>query len=220
MVPTNWNFLHNLLDRHRPILVVLHKGFAEQSWNATLKEIKKKHSIAGKSVPDEKFCARKAAQYLEGKTNFELAFYEAAYIFNYLKFLLANCHSTKDKSVLQITNANAERAAVILDDVEKSVNSITTHDIPICKFLQAVFKGQLGQIHEAIEILEADLDIMKENGNLWLYPAANLEYGNMIRLEGSKPEEIHAKFKIAKERTHHAFESRLHYRVHGYSELV
>ena len=41
--------------------------------------------IAGKSVPDEKFCARKAAQYLEGKTNFELAFYEAAYIFNYLK---------------------------------------------------------------------------------------------------------------------------------------
>jgi tetratricopeptide (TPR) repeat protein len=160
--------------------------------------------IAGKSVPDEKFCARKAAQYLEGKTNFELAFYEAAYIFNYLK----------------ITNANAERAAVILDDVEKSLDNITTHDIPICKFLQAVFKGQLGQIHEAIEILEADLDIMKENGNLWLYPAANLEYGNMLRLEGSKPEEIHAKFKIAKERTHHAFESRLHYRVHGYSELV
>lgn len=102
----------------------------------------------------------------------------------------------------------------------------------------------MGQIHEAIEILEADLDIMKENGNLWLYPAANLEYGNMLRLEGrlslfrrsgpalrsggadltgilgSKPEEIHAKFKIAKERTHHAFESRLHYRVHGFSELV
>ena len=37
---------------------------------------------------------------------------------------------------------------------------------------------------------------------------------------GSKPEEIHAKFKIAKERTHHSFESRLHYRIHGYSELV
>lgn len=160
--------------------------------------------IAGKSVPDEKFCARKAAQYLEEKTNFELAFYEAAYIFNYLK----------------ITNANAERASAILDDVENSMNSITTHDIPICKFLQAVFKGQLGQVHEAIEILEADLDIMKDNGNLWLYPAANLEYGNLLRLEGAKPEEIHGKFKIAKERTHHSFESRLHYRVHGYSELV
>lgn len=86
---------------------------------------------------------------------------------------------------------------------------------------------------------------MKDNGNLWLYPAANLEYGNMLRLEGkffsvpfqsrpdgrppstdlkeflgAKPEEIHAKFKIAKERKHHTFESRLHYRVHGYSELV
>ena len=46
--------------------------------------------IAGKSVPDEKFCARKAAQYLEGKTNFELAFYEAAYIFNYLKVSFQN----------------------------------------------------------------------------------------------------------------------------------
>ena len=84
----------------------------------------------------------------------------------------------------QITNANAERAAAILDDIENSQNSITTHDIPIGKFLQAVFKGQLGQVHEAIEILEADIDIMKENGNLWLYPAANLEYGNMLRLEG------------------------------------
>ena len=85
---------------------------------------------------------------------------------------------------LQITNANAERAAASLDDVENSLNSITTHDIPIGKFLQAVFKGQLGQVHEAIEILAADLDIMKDNGNLWLYPAANLEYGNMLRLEG------------------------------------
>ena len=64
------------------------------------------------------------------------------------------------------------------------MNSITTHDIPICKFLQAVFKCQLGQTHDAIEILELDLDIMKDNGNLWLYPAANLEYGNMLRLEG------------------------------------
>jgi len=160
--------------------------------------------IAGKSVPDEKYCARKAAQYLEGKTNFELAFYEAAYIFNYLK----------------ITNSNSERAAAILDEIEDQLTSVTTHDIPICKFLQAVFKGQLGQVHDALEIFETDLDIMKDNGNLWLYPAANLEYGNMLRLEGSKPEEIHAKFKIAKERTHHSFESRLHYRIHGYSELV
>ena len=88
------------------------------------------------------------------------------------------------KIYFKITNANAERASAILDDVENSMNSITTHDIPICKFLQAVFKGQLGQVHEAIEILEADLDIMKDNGNLWLYPAANLEYGNLLRLEG------------------------------------
>ena len=42
----------------------------------------------------------------------------------------------------------------------------------------------MGQTHDAIEILELDLDIMKDNGNLWLYPAANLEYGNMLRLEG------------------------------------
>ena len=85
---------------------------------------------------------------------------------------------------LQITNANSERAAAILDEIEEQLTSVTNHDIPICKFLQAVFKGQLGQIHDALEILEADLDIMKDNGNLWLYPAANLEYGNMLRLEG------------------------------------
>ena len=85
---------------------------------------------------------------------------------------------------LQITNANSERAAAILDEIEDQLTSVTDNDIPVCKFLKAVFKGQLGQIHDALEIFEADLDIMKDNGNLWLYPAANLEYGNMLRLEG------------------------------------
>jgi len=160
--------------------------------------------IAGKSVPDEKFCSRKAQQFLDGKTNFELAFYEAAYIFNYLK----------------ITNENSERAESILEEVDSHLDNVKPNDVPVCRFLQAVFKGQLGNFNDALEILEQDMDIMKDNGNLWLYPAANLEYGNMLRLEGAKPEEILARFKLAKERTHHAFESRLHYRIHGYSEHI
>ena len=53
-----------------------------------------------------------------------------------------------------------------------------------------------------------------------LVPLSGPANADLTGILGSKPEEIHAKFKIAKERTHHAFESRLHYRVHGYSELV
>jgi len=160
--------------------------------------------VAGKSVPDEKFCAMKAQQYLDGKTNFEFAFYEAAYLFNYLK----------------ITNSNSERAESILDELETQVHNVQPDDVPICRFLQAVFKAQLDQVSEALSTLEIDMDIMKDNENLWLYPAANLEYGNMLRLTGAKSEAIQAKFKLAKERTHHPFESRLHYRIHGYLECI
>ena len=47
-----------------------------------------------------------------------------------------------------------------------------------------LFKAQLDQVSEALSTLEIDMDIMKDNENLWLYPAANLEYGNMLRLTG------------------------------------
>ena len=41
--------------------------------------------IAGKSIPDEKFCGVRAEAFLNGESNFELSFLEAAYVFNYLK---------------------------------------------------------------------------------------------------------------------------------------
>ena len=41
--------------------------------------------IAGKSIPDEKFAAKKAQQFLNNETTLALAIPEAAYVFNYLK---------------------------------------------------------------------------------------------------------------------------------------
>ena len=72
-----------------------------------------------------------------------------------------------------------------MEEVDSLLDNVKPNDVPVCRFLQAVFKGQLGNFNDALEILEQDMDIMKDNGNLWLYPAANLEYGNMLRLEGN-----------------------------------
>ena len=41
--------------------------------------------IAGKSIPDEKFCSIRADMFLRGESSNMLNFLEAAYFFNYLK---------------------------------------------------------------------------------------------------------------------------------------
>jgi len=47
--------------------------------------------VAGKSIPDEKFGAKKATIFLAGKSDLKFGFIEAAYYFNYLK--IGNCNS-------------------------------------------------------------------------------------------------------------------------------
>ena len=44
-----------------------------------------RQKIGGKSIPDEKFAARKAANYVKGVSKMPFGFMEAAYWFNYLK---------------------------------------------------------------------------------------------------------------------------------------
>ena len=44
-----------------------------------------RQKIGGKSIPDEKFAARKASNYVKGASTMPFGFMEAAYWFNYLK---------------------------------------------------------------------------------------------------------------------------------------
>lgn len=49
----------------------------------TVDSLRKK--VVGKSIPDEKFAAKKAQMYIDQESNLSLAIPEAAYVFNYLK---------------------------------------------------------------------------------------------------------------------------------------
>lgn len=49
----------------------------------TVDSLRKK--VVGKSIPDEKFAAKKAQMYIDQESSLSLAIPEAAYVFNYLK---------------------------------------------------------------------------------------------------------------------------------------
>ena len=106
-------------------------------------------------------------------------------------------------------------------------------------FLRAVFNTQLGKIQEAEKLLNDNDGLLKSNENVYLYPAAQLELGILYRLVGklttspwenfksvfSRPfsgdnSAVERQMKKAKERNHYPFEARLHYRCHGYEQLI
>ena len=57
-------------------------------------------------------------------------------------------------------------------------------DLALATFLKAVFNTQLGKIQEAEKLLNDNDSLLKNNENVYLYPAAQLELGNLYRLVG------------------------------------
>ena len=71
----------NLVTVYHPINKDAHKKGKE----LLTKVESLRQKIGGKSIPDEKFAARKAANYVKGVSTMPFGFMEAAYWFNYLK---------------------------------------------------------------------------------------------------------------------------------------
>ena len=57
-------------------------------------------------------------------------------------------------------------------------------DLALATFLKAIFNTQLGEIQEAEKLLNDNDSLLKNNENVYLYPAAQLELGNLYRLVG------------------------------------
>merc|ERR1712147_17243 len=163
----------------------------------------KRKRIGGKSVPDEKMCGQKAQMYNNGQTRLELGFYEMAYIFNYLK----------------IGNKNENVARAGLDEIAKIESQLTPCDIAISYLLRAIFHAQLNELKAAEKLISDNEDVFKDNENAYLYPAAQLELGNLYRLVGDNAA-VRNQMKLAKQRNHYPYEARLHYRCHGYEQLL
>ena len=118
-------------------------------------------------------------------------------------------------------------------------------DVALAIFLKAILNTQLGKFQDAEKLLNDNTATFKSNENVYLYPAAQLEIGNLYRLVGElirweRTSLVREKFwglfshavfsgdfsacerqmKKAKEQSHYPFEARLHYRCHGYEQLT
>lgn len=57
-------------------------------------------------------------------------------------------------------------------------------DIAISYLLRAIFHAQLNELKAAEKLISDNEDVFKDNENAYLYPAAQLELGNLYRLVG------------------------------------
>lgn len=127
--------------------------------------------IAGKSIPDEKFAAKKASNYVNGKSKMSFGFLEAAYYFNYLK--IGNNNQNIAKYWLQF-----------IRDREGQIES-GHEDMGICHVLKANLLSQLGRYIESAAEAQIALKLFpKPKQEPQIAPCAMFELGNSLRLQG------------------------------------
>ena len=71
-----------------------------------------------------------------------------------------------------------------LDEIAQVENHLQPSDIGIAYFLKSIFHAQLNNLKEAEKIISDNEDILRDNENAYLYPASQLELGNLYRLVG------------------------------------
>ena len=129
--------------------------------------------IAGKSIPDEKFAAKKAGSFTSGRSRLTFGFLEAAYYFNYLKV-----GSQNEKIATFWLKFIQEREA----ELEES-----SEEMGICHVLKASLYTQLGRyIESAAEAQIALKKFPKPKVEPQIAPCAMFELGNSLRLQGNK----------------------------------
>ena len=131
-----------------------------------------RQKIAGKSIPDEKFVARKAKGLLSGSSSMVFGFLELAYFFNYTK----------------MGNFNTEIATRWLQFVEQEESKLPEghEERGVAMLLKSVFYAQLGRKVEAAGQAQIVLKTFrKPKTESYLAPCAMFELGNALRLQGT-----------------------------------
>ena len=127
--------------------------------------------MAGKSIPDEKFGAKKAKKFLSGKSKMLFGFLEAAYFFNYLK----------------IGTNNNEVSTFWLDFIEKRERQLHSfhEEMGMCHVFKANLLSQLGRYEEAVIVAKIALERFSgPDVEPQIAPCAMFELGNALRLLG------------------------------------
>ena len=88
------------------------------------------------------------------------------------------------KVPFQIGNNSSTVAQRGLDEIAQLENHLQPSDIGIAYLLKSIFHAQLNQLKQAEQIISDNDDILRDNENTYLYPAAQLELGNLYRLVG------------------------------------
>lgn len=164
-----------------------------------------RHRIAGKSIPLEKYCAKKANRFVT-KQSLMFAHYEFMYFWN----------------GFDIVAENSQIVQGILEDLEKiwqgRRSKVDTDDRAVYYFLRAVCLRILRQPNAAEnaldEVLKLEPDLVDST---YLPPNANYELALLRISEGYRDE---AEALLAKARSYKGFalENKLHFRIHSAME--
>ena len=130
-----------------------------------------RQKIAGKSIPDEKFVARKAKGYLNGSSKLSFGFLELAYFFNYTK----------------MGNENRKIAELWLHFIQREEAKLAEghEDQGVAMLLKSIFYAQLDRYVEAAGQAQVLLKKFKKpKTESYLPPCATFELGNALRLQG------------------------------------
>ncbi|KAH7723088.1 Protein C32D5.6 [Aphelenchoides avenae] len=162
--------------------------------------------IAGKSIPVEKFCERKAQRYVRtGSLRF--AHYEFVYFWNGFSIL----------------GSSPNFVAEILDDIEQSWKDDPTDDVnDQCLYflLKGVCYRVLKEPYKAEDcfarIIENERNLTEHN---YLVPNACLEMA-LVRADLERPLEVEQFLTKARSYRGYSLETKLHFRIHSLMESV
>lgn len=166
-----------------------------------------RQKIGGKSIPDEKFVAKKAANCVNGTSKMVFGFLEAAYFFNYLK-------------VGNMENGHASYWLEFIKVREKGLNE-EHEDFAVARVLKANIFNQLGRHIEAAAEAQIILKLFsKPKQEPGVAACALFELGNSYRLQGKLDDAIKCFDRAKSDYTKFPFEHRLHFRCHNFKQLI
>ncbi|XP_022914988.2 tetratricopeptide repeat protein 39B-like isoform X2 [Onthophagus taurus] len=170
------------------------------------KTIKYKQRVAGKSIPIEKFCVKKAERYLDNPNNLIVPILELMYLWNMFKILKGN-------------QKVAGNILKLIESAEKSLdggkNKYDTDKKAVLLLLKGACLRQLNSPLQALEALEGVLALQKNIvEDTYTVPFAVVEIGLLEWDQGNTEKAIGAFEDAKKNFARYFLEARLHFRIH------
>uniref|UniRef100_A0AC35UCC9 TPR_REGION domain-containing protein n=1 Tax=Rhabditophanes sp. KR3021 TaxID=114890 RepID=A0AC35UCC9_9BILA len=165
--------------------------------------------IAGKSIPVEKFCEKKAARYLK-TGSFMLSHYEFFYFWH----------------AFNILNSNQRQIRLILNDIEATSKQVVeekevdVNDQCLYYFLTGVCYRVLGQIEDAnsaFNFVISNESVLTDS--FYLVPNATYELA-LLRRDSGNSEQCDVLLKKALIYRGYSLETRLHLKIHNIASYL